>query len=324
MNTKSLIEKFLSKKNISPIEVDNIVKNIQQNSKFSWRDLGDEDNNIPRVNIVTSAEHTLVERITNAMDACIEKKSKHYADILQKNNIIEVQKFLKENNYWEDDKEVKVEIYPLENIKKTNFIFTDNGVGIDNTKMPWTILRFNSSHKKDKKYLFGSFGQGGSTVCKYSEYTVIITNLGNKTSFTIIRLNSKEHKYQYLVDIKNKDYKYKKQTSDQPEENFLPPYNINKCESFGTSVIHIGYDFYKSSFVDYYSLLEENFFNSFLTYRSILLSKKGNDSRPMKGVKSRLENLVRKRTVEKGSTTTSNLNDGEKAKIIYYYLKEKK
>ena len=326
MNTdiKEVINLFLKKKNLSSNEVKEILSSIEKDNRFTWRDLGDLHNNRGRINIVTSKDHTLVERVTNAIDACIERKAENYPDIKKKKSIAEVQNFLMEKKLWDERKEVGVEIFPLKETKTTNFLFVDKGIGIDNEKMPYTILFFNSGHKADKDYLRGSFGQGGSTVCRYSDYTVIITKSSGKTSFTIVRRNEKDKnkKYEYLVDKSNEDYNYKQIAyQGQPEKNYLPTF-VENFDFYGTLIIHISYDLYKTSFVDYYNIFEENLFNSYLTYRLYLLDKKENASRPMRGLKNRLENLFKDGKVEKGSSTTFSLIKNEKAKMVYYYLKE--
>ena len=322
IDIKKIIKKFLTKKNMSSKEVKDILFDIEKDKRFTWRDLGDIPNNRPRVNIVTSKDHTLVERVTNAIDACIEKKSENYPDIRKKKNIAEVQNLLREKQMWNERDEVGVEIFPLKETKTTNFLFIDKGTGIDNKKIPYTILYFNSKHKTDKDYLRGSFGQGGSTVCRYSDYTAIITNSDGKTSFTIVRHNKKDKKYEYLVDKENPDHDYKQiPHQGQPEKNYLPTF-VENLNFSGTAVIHISYDFYKTSFIDYYNVFEENLFNSYLPYRLYLLDKKENADRPMHGLKNRLEKLSRDGKVEKGSSTTFSLRGNEEAKMIYYYLKE--
>ena len=322
LDIKIIINKFLNKKDMSAEEVSEIITSLEKDSRFTWRDMGDLSNNRGRINIVTSKDHTLVERVTNAIDACIEKKSQDYPDIGKKENITEVQNFLKNNELWNEKKEVSVEIFPLEKTKKTNFLFRDKGTGVENEKMPYTILYFNSRQKTDKDYLRGSFGQGGSTVCRYSEYTAIITNSKEKTSFTIIRYDKKRKNYKYLVDKNNLDNDYKQiPYQEQPEKNYLPPY-IDNFDFSGTLIIHTSYDLYKTSFIDYYNIFEENLFNSYLPYRLCLLNKKDNNERPMHGLKNRLEERLREKKVEKGSSTTFALKRNEKAKMVYYYLKE--
>ena len=322
INLKEIIKQFLTEKDISAETVSEIIDSLERDGGFAWRALGDSSNNKPRVNITHDKDHTLVERVTNSIDACIEKKALGKPEIKEKKDIMEVTQFLEDNDLWNEKEEVSVEIFPLKEKKKTNFLFIDRGIGVENEKMPYSILYFNSRSKTDKNYLRGSFGQGGSTVCRYSEYTVILTNSEGKTSFTIIRDSKKKKIYEYLVDKSNPDKFYAPTAyQDQPEKNYLPPY-VEGLDSSGTSIIHVSYDFYKSSFVDYYTVFEENLFNSYLPYRLHYLLAEKNESRPMHGLKNRLEKRVRGGEVEKRSSTTFDLEDSQKAKIVYYYQKK--
>ncbi len=322
INIKDIVATFLENKDITSSQVADIVNRFENDDRFTWRDLGDISNNQPRVNIVTAKDHTLVERVTNAIDACIENKSQKHQKILNKNNITAVKEYLLDQDIWKEKEEVRVEIFPLEKTKKTNFYFIDKGIGIENQKMPYTILFFNSGHKKNKDYLRGSFGQGGSTVCRYSEYTVIITTFSERTSFTIIRNNEKENKYEYIVEKINSDKKYTKQAyQEQPDKNYLPPC-IENLNFKGTTVLHVSYDFYKTSFIDYYNVFEENLFNAHLPYRLHLLTKQDNVDRPMYGLKARLEKLVDKSDVEKRVAKSFDLGNNERVEMTYYYLKK--
>ena len=80
----------------------------------------------------------------------------------------------------------------------------DLGTGLEGERFPDTILSLHSGNKtsKDKGYLIGAFGQGGSTALSFSSATLIISKSKNKYYFTIVLKihinNLKNYTYFYL------------------------------------------------------------------------------------------------------------------------------
>ncbi len=200
---EKIAQKILDNRYITAYEIENILNEIEKSNLYTWRDLSDADNNLGDVRITEQKNHTLVERLTNSIDACIEKKAEKYKEIKCFKNPTQVQVFLEEKGDIIKPEDIIVGIYPHN--KKTNFYFQDKGIGIANEDIPYSILKISGSNKKEKDYLMGFYGKGGSSVCRFSPFTIILTGKNNEVSFTIVKYDKENRKYVYLVDTKNKD-----------------------------------------------------------------------------------------------------------------------
>src|SRR5688572_12276358 len=52
-----------------------IVEGLVTQHKFSWRPVGDRENNYGSINIGSDPGHAFIERVTNAIDAVIEREA---------------------------------------------------------------------------------------------------------------------------------------------------------------------------------------------------------------------------------------------------------
>lgn len=188
--------------------------------KANWRFLGENSSNASAIGILTKGEKGLIERITNAIDAVIEKKkikynigiAKNSDVIIQRafpkyyNNKINVVKGLEEKCFpYEADNQVIVAINDSGSSKKPTFDVIDKGTGIRGSEFPSTILSIQKGNKlsSEKGYLIGAFGQGGSTSLPFTEATIIISKCDSKFYFTVVKRvelsEYKNHCYVYLT-----------------------------------------------------------------------------------------------------------------------------
>ena len=91
----------------------------------------------------------------------------------------------------------------------------DKSTGLLGSEFDKTILSINHGNKlsRDKSYLIGAFGQGGSTSLPFTYATIIMSKKDNQISFTIIK--SVE-----LTDFKNIVYVYMTINGLIPEVDF--------------------------------------------------------------------------------------------------------
>lgn len=180
--------------------------------------LGNSSSNGSNVGQLTSGEKGLVERITNAIDAVIEnRKSKCNIGSAKDSGVIIKKAFPK---YYDNMKDVLNEnadksfakdaenqvILAVNDGSKSNkptFDVIDKGVGILGTDFENTILSINHGNKlsRDKSYLIGAFGQGGSTSLPFTYATIILSKKDGHISFTVIKRVE-------LNDYKNMVYVY--------------------------------------------------------------------------------------------------------------------
>ncbi len=225
-------------------DVDSFIKELtghtleEKNLKYSdisshWKFLGNNSSNGSSVNILKHGEKGLIERITNAIDAVIEKQK-------IKNNIVsasEATAIIKKAfpKYYENfsnlskGEQFKVQTYDAANqvilaandatgTTKITFDVIDQGTGISGENFPKTILSLNAGNKlsREKAYLIGAFGQGGSTSLPFTYATIIISKQNGHYYFTVV-------KEVELSDYKNSCYVYLTIDDKIPEAELTSP-----------------------------------------------------------------------------------------------------
>ena len=213
---KRILKLLLNARTRNAVQV--VLDQLSPN-ETKWRLVGDRENNFATIHLTSNPDVSLVERITNSIDAKFEK-------------LVEVNPSLKEirsprefsqrvigfqggtladsikrrKKTGADDSGVELEIWDGDEETTPTIDIHDEGVGLRRQEISETILSLNQSNKIKKWYLMGRFGQGGSTTLQFCEYTIIITRRHdqNEISFTIVRYqppleDEKDGKYVYLV-----------------------------------------------------------------------------------------------------------------------------
>lgn len=197
----------LNEKNLS-------YKQIEKN----WKFLGNNSSNGSTVGMLRNGEKGLVERITNAIDAVIEKKKNDLSitsardskQIIKKafpkyfENIEKLSNGDIEKLSVKDAKDLVVlAVNDGSRSNKPTFDILDTGIGINGSDFKNTILSINHGNKlsQDKSYLIGAFGQGGSTSLPFTASTIIVSRYNDRFFYTVIK--SVE-----LSDYKNIVYVY--------------------------------------------------------------------------------------------------------------------
>jgi hypothetical protein len=222
------LKEILSAKNDT--EVLNIITLIQTKYSYrtKWRAVGDRENNLATINLGSDPAAGLIERVTNAIDAVIDRK---WWDLGQPNDVLSpraaaelwfgipggklsnVDNFKKEE-YRELSSKVTVTLYDSLDSNRPTVDIRDMGTGIKADEFSQSILSLNASRKLKKLFLAGAFGQGGSTALSYSNFTIIVSRSifePNIIAATIVRFNPGDIKtdkhglYEYLVDSKTEN-----------------------------------------------------------------------------------------------------------------------
>ena len=211
------LNKFIKKYTGMDLEEKNLT--LSKISK-QWKFLGDNSSNASAIGILTKGEKGLIERITNAIDAVIEKQKEIHNVGSAKNSDVIIKKAFPNfyNNKigvangtidrcipYEADDQVILAINDSGSSKKPTFDVIDKGIGISGVDFPNTILSIQKGNKlsSDMGYLIGAFGQGGSTSLPFTTATIIISKYDNKFYFTIVKSveleNYKNHCYVYMT-----------------------------------------------------------------------------------------------------------------------------
>jgi hypothetical protein len=228
-------------------DVSTAIKSFEKTNfgHISWVPFGGRENNRGAIEISTDPGRSIVERITNGIDAVLEAEYIRHNGIPQclspKAAAIAWLNVPHHGLYELDQSErrnlanrVSVKILPGEGKSNRVVVINDRGTGLFPDEMPTTILSLNESNKWQKHYLVGVFGQGGSSTLAVSKFTFIASRNINcsKVGFTIIKYEDlppdlfKTGHYVYLV-FDNKIL------SLEIEERDFP---------IGTDVKHFGYD----------------------------------------------------------------------------------
>ena len=209
----------------------NTVKNIEELYKLiiekydtEWVPIGGKDTNHSTFQMLQDGEYGVIERITNGIDAVIEKEYYLNPDesirsprtSAEKYFGIEggdLSKFVAKDIDASNKALVEVKVLDSGKINRPTIEIRDKGIGLNADEFATTILSLQGGNKLHKFYLAGTFGQGGSTANIFSEKTLYISkgikekNPNNLVSFTFTReYDDVEHNktpiHQYLIDKK--------------------------------------------------------------------------------------------------------------------------
>ena len=222
-NIKDLND-FLKTKTIYNLSEKNLTLEQIQND---WKFVGNNESNYSNIGMLTNGEKGIIERITNGIDAVLEKqKEKHALDNIHSHEPIiqkafpEFYKSKKEimhsadvsnddlklrNNARDADSVIYLAIYDGSRKNSSTIDIVDKGSGIEGKDFANTILSLHNGNKlnEDKSYLIGAFGQGGSTSLPFSAATIIISKKNNEFFYTVIKeVKIKKYKlpiYMYLT-----------------------------------------------------------------------------------------------------------------------------
>jgi hypothetical protein len=228
-NATTLLVRMAQSNNVD--EVHDLVNHLISQYNFDWKPVGGREGNYGLINIGSDPGLALIERVTNAVDAVIEREAVR-RDIQPgtanmprtpreavetwfgipsgrvRNLTIEQRQTLADN--------IVLQILPGSSPKTPTITIRDRGVGLTAALLPKTILSLGESNKIDKPYLAGAYGQGGSTTLAFSpEGTLFVSRrqpdllpIGDedRIAVTVARFReldparNKNGRYDYLVD----------------------------------------------------------------------------------------------------------------------------
>lgn len=259
-------------------EVQQILRVLKDRYDGTWRLVGDRAN-FPTIQIASSPVSSVVERITNAIDAQLEAVALYSPEFVKEckspRNLVQ-KKYEVEDGYLTSLGDARIKRRKLVKDAGIRVIMRDGdaedtptidiidkGIGVAREEFPDTLLSLNQDNKIYKWYLMGRFGQGGSTTYRFSQYTIMISRrryangLDDQISFTIVkyrdaRVGEKDGQYVYLV-------------SKSDNEPFSVP-ALNIDFEGGTLIRHMNYEFGKKYFLDIYGQMETYLFDPVLPF----------------------------------------------------------
>ena len=213
-----MLKKLFDAKSVK--DINELIALLEDKYETEWVPIGNNESNHSTFQMLERGENGIIERLTNAIDAVIEKEYYLNPDIELKSPRMSSEKYfhIKEGNLAnynikDVDKDLKnlVVLNVLESNKKgrPTIEVRDYGIGLTSAEFGKTILSLQGGNKLKKFYLAGTFGQGGSTANIFSRHTLFISkpipqkDKSNKIAFTITKefddLDYKTPIHKYLV-----------------------------------------------------------------------------------------------------------------------------
>jgi len=192
---------------------------------YRWVPVGGISNNSGAIEIGADPAESLNERITNAIDAVLEREwlEHHYQEPQPNTPREAAERWFKIpkgrfSNLSPVDRRklaqhIRVTLLESNVENSPTVLVADKATGQHWSDFPKTLLSLHRDNKIDKYFLMGAYGQGGAAVYAFSEYTIIVSRRCptlldpgqvDEVGWTIVRYNplDVEHKtgrYEYLV-----------------------------------------------------------------------------------------------------------------------------
>lgn len=246
MTERELLDALLGAANIQQLETALGAYMLAHPSAADWAPVGRRPNNRGAIEVASDAGRSMIERVTNMLDALLELEHERHGGtpvcrspreaasawlaVPEKDGLSAL------TNKQRQDLAARavVRLEPGEGSQSRLLTVIDQGIGMEPDRLEGTILSLNESNKIQKHYLAGTYGQGGSSTFAFCKYAVIVSRRSgsNRLGFTLVKYEDlpaedfKTGRYVFLV------------RDDVPLE---VPATQDDIEH-GTVVRHFGYD----------------------------------------------------------------------------------
>uniref|UniRef100_A0A832ML30 Uncharacterized protein n=1 Tax=Eiseniibacteriota bacterium TaxID=2212470 RepID=A0A832ML30_UNCEI len=245
MNQESFFNALLSASTTEQVVAAIEAFETAQGERTGWAPIGGKENNRGPIEVSADPGRSLVERLTNGVDAVLEleyERHRGVPDCRSPRQAATAWIGISERGLSEMTpaqrqavaKRVVIKLQAGEGRQARLIEIRDLGVGLKPEEMPGTILSLNESNKIRKHHLAGTYGQGGSSTFAMSAYTVLASRRAGdpRVGFTVVK----------FLDLPPDEYKtghYVYLTVDR----VVPAAKIPENDfAAGTLVRHFGYD----------------------------------------------------------------------------------
>jgi hypothetical protein len=219
---------------------------LADNEAAEFVPVGRRPNNRGAIEVASDAGRSLIERVTNMLDAILEMEHRAHGGkpdcrsprqagsawlgVPEKEGLAA----LSNSQRQQLAERAVVRLEPGEGSQSRLVTVIDKGIGIEPERLEDAILSLNESNKIQKHYLAGTYGQGGSSTFAFCTYAVIVSRHveSDRIGFTLVKYEDlpaedfKTGRYVYLV---SDGAPLEVEATDDDHEH-------------GTIVRHFGYD----------------------------------------------------------------------------------
>lgn len=246
MRERELLDALLAAQECREVEEALEEYSVANPDDFGFVPVGGRPNNRGAIEVASDAGRSLIERVTNMLDAVLElEHEKHgglpdcrtpraassaWLGVPERDGLSALT-----NSQRQDLAELAIlRLEPGEGPQSRVVSVVDRGIGIEPTEFEGTILSLNESNKIQKHYLAGTYGQGGSSTYAFCRFTIIVSRRRgtDRIGFTVV-------KYEDLPaeEFKTGHYVFLVKGGTPPNVEAASA-DIEK----GTIVRHFGYD----------------------------------------------------------------------------------
>lgn len=245
MDSISLLKELLTAATSQEAALAISVFEAAHKDRVIWVPVGGKENNRGPIEVSADPGRSLVERLTNGIDAVLEAEYERHRGVpvcrsprqaatawigIPEHGLSAMTPAQRQTVA----KRVAIKLMPGEGRQGRLIEIRDYGIGLKPEEMPETILSLNASNKIRKHHLAGTYGQGGSSTFAISTYTLIASRRGGtpRTGFTVVKfldLPPEEFKTGHYVYLTLGEGVL---AIDLPEDQFPA----------GTMIRHFGYD----------------------------------------------------------------------------------
>ena len=235
--------------------IDDVASEV---GRLKWKNLGDLPNPVHAVEAASDPAAALVERVTNAIDAVLDREALRRSESAPSPHLAATQWFdVPRGGVSELAAEGRGPLQKLaNNIRVANYdtskqaqptvVIQDHGCGQHPDAFPRTLLSIMADNKKSKSHQMGVYNAGGAATYAFADYTIIVSRRDpelladdeqDEVGVCVVRYNEldpdayKTGMYEYCVG---------------PDRHILrldlEDHELPNSMAFGTYVAHIEYE----------------------------------------------------------------------------------
>lgn len=246
MTGRELLDALLGATNVQQLETALKAYTAAHPTVVSWAPVGRRPNNRGAIEVASDAGRSMIERVTNMLDALLELEHERHGGTPTCRSpreaasawlgVPEKEGLSALSNKQRQDLAARavVRLEPGEGSQSRLMTVIDEGIGIEPERLEGTILSLNESNKIQKHYLAGTYGQGGSSTFAFCKYAVIVSRRdgSDRVGFTIVRYE----------DLPAEDFKTGRYVFLVKDDAPLAVAAVESDIETGTIVRHFGYD----------------------------------------------------------------------------------